>query len=353
MAPDLHAGILGTGWVAREHAKAYQRNPRVRLHGVCSRSLASAQLFAQEYAIPVVYPFLEAMLADDALDAISICTPNAAHYGHALAVAHAGKHLLVEKPLCTSGEQARQILAAVRAARVQLAVGHVARFVPLFQAARDLVERGFLGRLYYAECDYQHYVEPHLALWQWARHTRHGGGMFLAGGTHSIDLLVWLMGPVAEVCGLKGRFVRDDITAVDDVATPERDEDSGVALLRFASGGMGRALTLVGSKRPYHFHLGLFGTEGTIDDRLLYSDHIPGLTAGAEIRHTLTLPTAGLEHWEAEYHPFNELIDNFVAAIVDGAAPICPPEEAAHVIEVIDAFYRSVREQRWIAVPTA
>lgn len=346
-------GIIGTGWVSREHIKAFNKNPGTKVVAICSRSPEKAEAVRAEFGIDRAYGDHLRLLEDRGVDLVSICSPNYLHHSHALDSVKAGKHILVEKPMCDTAAQSHEIVGGVERAGVKLMVGHVARFVPMFSALKKTVEQGLLGDLFYAEGDYQHYVEPFLALWSWAKYTKYGRGMFLAGGTHIIDLLLWYMGDVSEVFGYAGNYVRGDISSDGDKETPDRREDTGVAVMKFRNGGIGKVLTSVGAKKPYKFHLTLFGTQGTFDDGLLYSDRIPGLMDKDVIRGSVKLPIPSLREWEVQYHPFQEEIDHFVDCILQDKRPLSDANDGAKVMEVTDAFYRSVKEHRPVGIPAS
>jgi predicted dehydrogenase len=346
----IGVGIIGAGWVAGEHAKAYSKNPITRIVAVSSGSIESAKTFAATHKIEKVYSSHTQLLEDEEVQVVSICSPNYLHYQHAIDAAKARKHILLEKPMCTTASEAYEIAKQVKSSGIKFMVGHVARFVPMFQTLRKIVDDGYLGNLYYAEGDYQHFIEPSLKLWSWCRFTKFGKGMFLAGGTHVVDLVSWFLGEPREVFGYSGNFVRKDIDNTGDTETPDRNEDAAVALVKYESGAFAKILTLIGAKRPYKFHFSLFGKEGFYDDGAMYSEKIPGLKKGDVYAYQLSLPVPSLEHWEVEYHPFTDEINHFVDCIINDEIPLSNEDDGVKVMRIVDGFYRSVKEHKWVSV---
>ena len=154
----LGVGIIGTGWVSREHIKAFNKNPNTKVLAVCSRVFEHAKVVGAEFGIDRVHEDYTSLLEDRNVDIVTICTPNYLHHRQAIDSVKAGKHVLVEKPMCDNAMQSREIVSEVEKTGVKLMVGHVARFVPMFSALKKTIDQGLLGQLFYAEGDYQHYV---------------------------------------------------------------------------------------------------------------------------------------------------------------------------------------------------
>jgi len=121
-------GIVGTGWVAGEHVKAFQSDPRCEVRGICGRDAGRTKAFAEGLGLKCpTFTDIDALLKQDGIDVVSICTPPNVHKDQALAVAGAGKHLLLEKAIAINVDEAKAIRDAVAKAEVKSAVSFVLR----------------------------------------------------------------------------------------------------------------------------------------------------------------------------------------------------------------------------------
>jgi UDP-N-acetylglucosamine 3-dehydrogenase len=139
--------IGAAGAMGQVHTRTYRSLPAARLLGVCDVDAATLAAAAGDAPVGRRYQDYEALLADPEVEAVSVCTPDGQHVGPAVAAAQAGKHVLLEKPIATTLEDARTIVRACSAAGVVLLVGHVLRFDPRFVAAREALSAGELGDL--------------------------------------------------------------------------------------------------------------------------------------------------------------------------------------------------------------
>ena len=118
MADEMGVGLIGPGWVASEHIRAFNKNPHTRMVAVCSRDLSRAQGAIDEFDLDAKpYTDYEKMLADPDVDIVSICTPNFAHAEQGALAAEANKHLVIEKPIAISVEQLDRLVTAVKKGR--------------------------------------------------------------------------------------------------------------------------------------------------------------------------------------------------------------------------------------------
>ena len=139
-------GIVGAGWMARAMADDYALVDRAVVHGVVSRTQASADSFASDYGCQV-FPSLEAMLADPEIDLINITTPNQLHHPQARAALEAGKPVLLEKPFTLNAAEAADLIRLARTQRLFLMEGMWVRFLPLRARLDELLARNAVGEL--------------------------------------------------------------------------------------------------------------------------------------------------------------------------------------------------------------
>lgn len=221
--------IIGCGMVAHVHASALKEIDTAEVLGVWGRNPASAADFASKYGFNV-YPTYESVLTDPHVDAVINCLPPGYHADFGIKAAAAGKHLLVEKPIDISLENAIQLVKAYRDQGLALAVVFQNRFAPAAQKVKAALDAGLLGRIIQGDAYVKWYRSPEYyraSAWRGTRSIE-GGGALINQAIHTIDLLQWFMGPVKSVFG----HVR---TAVHSIET----EDLGVAVLEWQSGAVG------------------------------------------------------------------------------------------------------------------
>jgi predicted dehydrogenase len=202
---SVGVGIVGAGIFGRRHAQAYGGHRDANLLAVCDVQRDRAEALASQFG-GVAYTDLAAMLRHPGLEAVSVVTPDHLHREVAVEVARAGKHLLVEKPLATTVEDAQAIIDAARASGVALMVDFHNRWNPPFCAARDAIGAGQLGRIKYV------YMRLHNATTVPVEMLRWSGGSNVVWflGSHCLDLLRWLSGAEVErVSAVAGRGVLD------------------------------------------------------------------------------------------------------------------------------------------------
>jgi predicted dehydrogenase len=313
----IHFAVLGPGKIADKMlAPALARTPGAKLWSVLSRDRARAAEFAARHgaASPSpAYDDLDALLADPALDAVIIASPDRLHASQAVAAAQAGKHVLCEKPMATSAAEARAMVEAAQAAKVRLGVAYHLRWHAGHRALHDRVLMGALGELRHARAHWSYRAHD---AGNWRAHDEVGRWWSLAAvGTHGVDLLRWMMmptaGEVVEVRALTSRAVWKG----------PHDETALVAL-RFSSGATAELTTSVVFDSPTR--LELYGSEamavaeGTLGPR--GAGHVT--IGGQELPFTPVNPYDG------------ELVD-FVAAIRGGHEPEVAGGEGLRNVEIL------------------
>jgi xylose dehydrogenase (NAD/NADP) len=147
----LTIGILGTANIARQFIDAVRASTKVKIVAVASRNAGKASAFAREMGVPHSYMTYEALLADAAIDAIYNPLPNSLHAEWSIRAVDAGKHVLCEKPLATSPDDARAMFAAARRANVILVEGYPYRAQPQIARLRELLSEGAIGNVRYVQ----------------------------------------------------------------------------------------------------------------------------------------------------------------------------------------------------------
>ncbi len=224
-------GIVGCGMISHFHARAIADVPGAKLVACFDAAAAAAERLAAAAGCRA-YSSLPAMLADPAIDVVTIATPSGAHCEPAVAAAEAGKHVVVEKPLEITLGRCDRIIAACARSGVVLSTVFPSRFHAASVQLKRAVEQGRFGRLtvgdaYVKWFRSQEYYDSGAWRGTWELD---GGGALMNQAIHSVDLLTWLMGPVVEVRAAAGLLAHERI-AVEDVA---------VAAVALRQRGLGR-----------------------------------------------------------------------------------------------------------------
>lgn len=342
-------GVIGCGMIAGFHSKAIADIRGARLVACQDTFPGAAERFAAEHAC-TPYEQLPAMLADPAVDVVTICTPSGAHMEAAVAAANAGKHVIVEKPLEITLKRCDRIIAACRKNGVTLGTIFPSRFHESSQQLKKAIDAGRFGRLtlgdsYVKWFRTQEYYDSGAWRGTWALD---GGGALMNQAIHSVDLLTWLMGPVVE------------ISAHIDMLTHSRIEveDVAVASVRFANGALGviEATTAAfpGALKRIEIH----GSEGSAvieeedikswefarparsDKRLL--DQLAGQTSSGG---GASDPSA------IGHHGHTMLFKDVLRAIRNGDTPLIDGPEGRRSVEIILGIYKAAETGRVVKLP--
>lgn len=269
---SLGVALIGTGFMGKCHAMAWRNVATVfggahpRLEVLCDMPLDKAEAFAAQFGFARASADWQAVVRDPSVDVVSITAPNGLHRPMAEAALAAGKHVWLEKPMALTLEDAKAMAALASEHPEQVTIlGYNYLRSPAFQAARDMIAKGEIGppRAFRGVYDEDYCADPDLP-WTW-RMTHEGGGLGALGdlGCHLVSHMTALMGPVTE------------LSAITHIAIPERasaegpkaveNEDSAMALLKFASGAQGSfATSRVARGRKCRLQWEVHGSEGTI-----------------------------------------------------------------------------------------
>jgi len=339
----LGAAIFGAGWVAGEHARAYEACARTRLVAVGSRRLESARHCAEYASAPdaFVTTDFDALLKHPDVDLISITTPPDLHPDLTIRAARAGKHVCIEKPIALDWNSCLAMQKAVRESGVKTIVSFCLHWNPSLLNTKNLIDRGAIGKPYYVEVDYWHGMKKWYPQYPWAVGKPQGGSSLLSAGCHAVDAMRWFAG------------IENNVVEVSAFSVPHWGDNpdwgydpTTVLLCRFANGAVGKTASILDCVMPYQFNIDVVGTKGTIRDNRVWSEPLfPGQTDWGVI--PTVLPDSG----DVTHHPFNGQIEAFVAGILDGA-PILPDlDDAVKTHEVIFAADRAAETGQPVKLP--
>jgi predicted dehydrogenase len=327
----LRVGLVGVGAAAQvSHIPALKRIEDLELAWLCDRDPEKASRVAQKFQIARATNRLDDLLSDDSLDAIDICTPNFLHAPMATAALEAGKHVLCERPLARSGEEARQMARAARKADRVLMCAVQHRFRPDAQLLRTFVEKGDLGEIFHSKAGWLRQRTE----WdsdEWRRQKREsGGGVVLDLGFQMLDLSLWVLGgPKVE-----------SVTAGVHRQRKGEVEDSATAFLRLENGATLTLELTWGLLMEKDFaYLNLFGSGGAA---LLNPFRLHKGMHGALVNVTPTLDTMRNQYKQS----VEAQIAHFAESLRKGQRPMGEAEEILPVMELMDAIYRSAEQGR-------
>jgi len=330
----LGFAIVGAGSIGQVHAEALSKIEQAELKAVHDCTSSRGKALADKFDIDWYDDFEKLLMRDD-IDAITVCTPSSLHGDFAIRIAEAGKHVIVEKPLDVTVERCDQIIEAAEKHGVALSVIYQNRFKDNVQAMRAALDEGRCGKLLLGDAHIKWYrPEGYFQGWKGTK-KYDGGGALMNQGSHTIDLLQWMMGEVEVVCGY-----------VDTLVHKIEVEDIGVAALRFKSGAQG---IIEGSTAIYpglDERLGIYGEDGAIEiegnrvvtwefrnekendeeKRAIGKD---GQGGGASTATGIGLKNHGRQ--------MREIIN----AILEGKKPLVDGREARKSVAIIEAIYEA------------
>ena len=248
-------GILGAGTVADYHREAVESNADLgtRLVAVGHHDPARFDEIGARFGVPCLTP--EDLLDRSDVDVVCVCTPSGRHAGEVVAAAEAGKHVLVEKPMALSLEEANAAIGACDRARVELGVVFQRRAEPLFERVHEAIRAGDLGDLTLGTATIPYYrSQSYYGSADWrGTWSLDGGGVLMNQGIHLVDLLVWYMGDPVEVRAHAGTLGRE--IEVEDTLT---------ATLRFSSGALATITATTTAQPGFPHTIEVYGTGGGI-----------------------------------------------------------------------------------------
>jgi 1,5-anhydro-D-fructose reductase (1,5-anhydro-D-mannitol-forming) len=212
-------GMIGCGDVAEvKSGPGFQKARGSALVAVMRRDSAKAEDYARRHGVPRVHTTADDLIRDPDVDAVYVATPPASHWELASRVADARKPCLVEKPMAASFAECTRMLEAFNRASVPLWVAYYRRALPRFLLLRDLVQSGSIGRVTSVQIELRQPLTDRQAAQAWRfNRALAGGGLFYDMGSHAVDLLDFLFGPVEQASGVTmntgGTYELEDVTA--------------------------------------------------------------------------------------------------------------------------------------------
>lgn len=340
--------ILGAGFVSDIHMESYHRFvPEAEIVAVYTRNAEKAKAFAQKHHIPNWYDDMDRLINESGCEVVDICLPNFLHAEATLKAATAGKHIIIEKPLAVTLEEADTMIAACKKAGVKLMYAEELCFAPKYERVRHLVNEGAVEKVYMLKQSEKH-SGPH-SDWFYDINLA-GGGVLMDMGCHAIQWCRWM---------LKNEKVISVYATMNTVLHNKRTnaEDNSVVIIEFESG-----VTAV-LENSWAKHGGMddrcevYGTGGVI-----YADLFMGNAAityskeGYGYAMEKAGTTAGWSFTvfeEAFNQGYPQELKHFIECIQQDTDPLVTGEDGRAVLEIIYAAYASAGQGKKIMLPFA
>jgi predicted dehydrogenase len=344
----LRVGIIGCGGIAQTHVKYLKSYPGVSI--VCGADIRPAALehMKAAHGVELLYDDYEKMLKEvgDAVDAISVCTPNGVHAPAAIAAANAGKHVLCEKPMAMNAKEAQQMADAAKANGVEFVIGFQHRYEPRSQVLRDMIKAGEFGDILYVRS--QALRRRGIPNWGvFGRKELQGGGPMIDIGVHILETSHNIIGNPRPVACTGNTFTylgnqKSDVKSVWagwDYET-YTVEDLAVGMIRFENGTM---LTLessfVAHIKEDVFNIQIMGTKGGAvwSTSEIYLDHA---------NYMLNSTPSYIGKWDM----WDYKMRHFVEVVRDGRPNEAPAEHGVMVQKMLDGIYAASAAGKEVAI---
>jgi predicted dehydrogenase len=347
-AKPLRIGIIGCGGIAQTHIRYFTKFPGVSI--VCGADIRPAALehMKNAHGVTLLYEDFNKMLEEvgDAVDAISVCTPNGVHAPAAIAAANAGKHVLCEKPMAMNAKEAQEMANAAKQNGVEFVIGFQHRYEPRSKVLRDMVQSGQFGKILYVRA--QALRRRGIPNWGvFGRKELQGGGPMIDIGVHILEASHSIIGTPKPIAATGSTFTYLGNTKSDVVSTwPGWDyetytvEDLAVGMIRFDNGTM---LTLessfVAHIKEDVFNIQIMGEKGGAvwSTSEIYTDYN---------NYMLNATPSYIGKWDMwEYK-----LKHFVEVARDGRPNEAPAEHGVMVQKMLDGIYAASAAGKEVAI---
>jgi UDP-N-acetylglucosamine 3-dehydrogenase len=312
----VRIGLVGAGFMGGVHLNAYANIPEAEVVGVADTSWESAVAGAELVGARPYKSYDELVAAED-VKVVDICLPTAFHKDLALRAAGEGRHVILEKPIARTIEDAREILDAFSGGGPRLFVGHVVRFFPEYVGIKEKIDAGELGTIGVVRTSRR---SPFLRGWNdWYADWRVSGGVLVDLVIHDFDFLRWTLGNIERVYarGVQGReYNRLDYALVT---------------LRFEGGAIAHVEGHWGYPGPFNYSIEVAGSRAI-------------LIADSTERATLDLVGSGAEAPDlaSGKSPYERELAHFVRCIATGEEPVVKPGDAYEALRISLAATESI-----------
>ncbi len=344
----IKVAIIGAGFISDIHMESYHRFvPEADVVAIYTRSAEKAKAFAEKHAIPAWFNDLDELINKSGCDVVDICLPNFLHFEATMKAAAAGKHIIIEKPLAVTLEEADEMIAACSKAGVKFMYAEELCFAPKYERVRQMVQQGAVGEVYMLKQSEKH-SGPHS---DWFYDVSlSGGGVLMDMGCHAIEWFRWMTGnsPVKSVYATMSTVLHKERT---------RGEDNSVMIIEFENGVTGVAENSWAKHGGMDDKSEVYGTGGVV-----YADLFMGNAAVSYSKHgydyamekaDTTVGWSFTVFEEVFNQGYPHELRHFIDCVLNDKTPLVTGEDGRAVLEVIYAAYASAAEGCKIELPFA
>jgi predicted dehydrogenase len=331
----MKIGIVGGGNISDTHARAAAEIPGVEVVAFYGANRERTGRLAAQYGA-AVYDDYERFLAHRPMAIVAIGSPSGLHAEQGIAAVRRGLHVLVEKPIDINTARADALIDAAAAAGVKLGVFFQDRLHPAVAEIKRMIDSGALGSPVLISGRVKWHRPPEYYSTSRWRGTLalDGGGALINQAIHTVDLLLWMFGPVARVYG-------GTATRVHSIEA----EDTAAAVLEFANGALGTIEATTSVYPGYARRLEVTGSEGTLileHDRLVSVD-LRSTPPGAASTQASDRNASAASPVVSDATAHRRVIEDFLRAIESNSTPSCDGREGRRSVELVEAIYKSAR----------
>ncbi|MDR2669225.1 MAG: Gfo/Idh/MocA family oxidoreductase [Desulfovibrio sp.] len=338
----IRMAVIGCGRIAVNHFNAVAKHAAdLELAALCDVDAARLTKHAEAYAVPGFLRY-EDLLRESDCDLVSLCTPSGLHAGQTMLAARYGKHVMTEKPMATRRQDGLDMVRACDEADVRLFVVKQNRRNPTLQLLKRAVTEKRFGKIYMVHMNVfwtrpQEYYDS--ATWRgtWEM----DGGAFMNQASHYVDLLEWLVGPIADVQAMTGTLARDIEV-----------EDTGVLNVRWRNGALGSmAVTMLTWPRNLEGSITILGEKGTARVGGVAVNDIQVWDFSDAREYDAGISTANYETTSVYGFGHPLYFKNVVDVLRGAAEPETDGREGLKALEVLIAAYISARDGKTVSLP--
>ncbi len=361
VAPDpVQVAVLGTGFGRKVHIPGLQAHPDARVAAVYHPDRAKAVDVAKDFEIPKVYDQLDDLLADPAIQGVTIATPPHVHFEMAQQALLAGKHVLLEKPITLNVGQALQLDQLAYRQSLIVTPDFEFRFVPEWQYLKRLLDEGWLGSIRSVNHTWQvqSRADPSRP-WNWYAQRHLGGGALGAMGSHAFDMMAWLFGPIDRLTAQLSTRIPTLIDPQTSEAKPVTSDDTCHMILILKNGiPIQISLSAVTYAGRGHW-LEIYGDQGTfilgsgnLKD-YIHGFHLQAARPGQDLQH---LPIPLDFQFERTYPdgrqaPFMRVVTHWIHCIRTGQHLEPNLQNGIYAQHLMDQAWLSHDQTSWVSIP--
>ena len=341
----VQIGIIGSQFEADIHAASITMGRYGRVAAIASPTPGNAAALAQRYDVSTTYLDYHDLLEDPDVEVVTVAAPNDLHCQITVDAAHAGKHVVLEKPMAMTLAECDTMIEACDAAGVHLFYAEELFFTPKYVKAKEMADQGAFGEVYLVKQSEMHFG-PH-ADWFWDVE-RSGGGVFMDMGCHGLAFCYWFLGrpePVA-ITAQMGTYVHRERT---------RGEDHAFAVVEFAGGAIGHVEDSWARRGGMDDRIEVYGSEGVTYANLHMGNALPTYSERgygyAVEKAPSTVGWTYPVYEELWNYGFPQEMDHFAACVLGKAEPESTGRDGRVAQQLMLAGYQSAGSGRKVALP--